>query len=115
MKYIYAFLFAAILISTGCTEKKQKIAQWRGLNRDGKYTEKGLLNEWSSEGPQLLWETDTVGKGYSSPVFYDDKLYINGEIDSVSYLFAFDLDGKLLWKAPNGPEVIGVEFSEGFH
>ncbi|MBP7507558.1 MAG: PQQ-binding-like beta-propeller repeat protein [Prolixibacteraceae bacterium] len=114
MKYLYAFLFAVILISTGCTEKNQKIAQWRGINRDGIYSEKGLLNEWPSGGPQLLWETDTVGNGYSSPVIYDDKLYINGENDSVSYLFAFDLKGNLLWKAPNGPEFTGVEFSAGF-
>lgn len=114
MKYFYTFLFALLLISTGCSEKKHKIAQFRGLNRDGIYSEKGLLNEWPSGGPQLLWETDIVGNGYSSPVFYENTLYINGEIDSVSYLFAFDLKGNLLWKTPNGPEFTGVDFSAGF-
>lgn len=31
-------------------------------------------------------------------------MYILGEIDSIGYLFSFDLDGKLLWKADYGME-----------
>ncbi len=114
MKYFSLFLFIGLLIFSGCTSKKDEIAQWRGINRDGKYSEKGLLNEWPESGPKLLWETDTIGNGYSSPVLYNNTLYINGESDSVSCLFAFDLKGNLLWKTPNGPEFTGVEYSAGF-
>jgi outer membrane protein assembly factor BamB len=31
-------------------------------------------------------------------------IYINGEVDTVSYLFALDLEGKFRWKAPIGKE-----------
>jgi len=41
-------------------------------------------------------------------------LFINGEIDSISHLFAYDLNGKLLWKTPNGKEFFGKGFSSQF-
>ncbi|MCF8359174.1 MAG: PQQ-binding-like beta-propeller repeat protein [Prolixibacteraceae bacterium] len=114
MKYFNLFLFLSIVILSGCTSKTQTVAQWRGENRDGIYVEKDLLKAWPDDGPELVWETDTLGHGYSSPVIWKDKLFINGETDSISQLFAFDLEGNLLWKAPNGPAFMGEGFSAGF-
>lgn len=97
-----------------CFAYGQPTAQWRGVNRDGIYQESGLLKEWPAEGPKLLWETEAIGNGYGSPVVWNNKLYINGEIEGIGHLFVFNLDGKLLWKTPNGPEFVGTEFSAGF-
>lgn len=94
--------------------KSQSMAQWRGAQRDGIYQEKGLLTTWPEAGPKLLWLTEDVGDGYSSPVVTGDQLFINGEIDSVSHVFAFDLGGKLLWKSANGPEFSGKDYSASF-
>ncbi len=52
----------------------------------------------------MVWEYEGVGNGYGSPVFTEDKMYIMGEADSLAWLFAFDLDGKLLWKKDYGKE-----------
>lgn len=116
----YAF-FLAIIISCfitfpGCSQKPDiksniKIAQWRGENRDGIYNETGLLNEWPAKGPELLWVFEGIGKGYAAPAILNNQIYVNGEQDSASFLFAFDLDGKLLWQAPNGEEFMGDGFS----
>lgn len=92
----------------------QQVYQWRGPNRDGIYPEKDLLKTWSAAGPQLLWSVDMLGTGYSSPVIAGDKLYINGEINKVSHLFVFDLNGKLLWKYANGSEFYGEGYSANF-
>jgi outer membrane protein assembly factor BamB len=104
----------SILLFTGCSNESKNIVQWRGVNRDGIYNEKGLLKAWPAEGPKLLWETDTIGHGYGSPVVSGNTLYVNGEVDSISQLFAFDLKGNLLWKLPNGREFYGDGFSAGF-
>lgn len=114
MKYSNILVIAFALLLSGCSDNKQNVAQWRGENRDGIYPEKGLLKAWAEEGPELLWETEIIGNGYSSPVIWKEKLYINGETDSISQLFAFGLDGKLLWKTPNGREFVGEGFSAGF-
>ena len=94
--------------------QSQNIAQWRGANRDGIYQEKNLLKAWPEAGPKLLWSTEVIGNGYSSPAVEGNQLFVNGEIDSVSQVFAFDLKGKLLWRSPNGKEFMGKDFSASF-
>jgi outer membrane protein assembly factor BamB len=82
----------------------QEVLQWRGANRTGFYHESGLLKNWPEAGPSLLWKFDGLGNGYGSPVITRDIIYVNGEIDTVSYLFALGRTGKFLWKAPIGKE-----------
>ncbi|HEY3441726.1 MAG TPA: hypothetical protein VGK29_13265 [Paludibaculum sp.] len=38
--------------------------QWRGPKRDGLSTETGLLKQWPSGGPKLLWNVEGLGSGY---------------------------------------------------
>ncbi len=92
----------------------QEVYQWRGPNRDGKYNETGLLKQWPEKGPQLLWFTEELGAGFAAPVVTADKLFVNGVVGADSYLFAFDLKGKLLWKSPNGKEFTGEGYSANF-
>jgi outer membrane protein assembly factor BamB len=102
MKQLIFILFTLSLFS--CEPKRIAVSEWRGPNRSGVYNETGLLKEWPAEGPKMLWSIDSTGRGYGSPVLTDDRLYINGEIDSTSYLFAYDLSGKLIWKTAFGQE-----------
>jgi len=94
--------------------ESQNIAQWRGINRDGIYQEKDLQKVWPQGGPTLIWSTDQIGAGYSSPVVSGNMLYINGEINQVAHVFAFDLNGNLRWKYANGPEFFGEGYSANF-
>jgi outer membrane protein assembly factor BamB len=80
------------------------VLQWRGADRTGFYHETNLLKSWPASGPALLWEFDSLGAGYGSPVITPSAIYVNGEIDTISYLFALDRSGKFLWKAPIGRE-----------
>ncbi|MBV5312674.1 MAG: PQQ-like beta-propeller repeat protein [Prolixibacteraceae bacterium] len=105
---LLAFLLLAIASSS------QEVSQWRGPNRDGIYPEKNLLKVWPEKGPDLLWTTEEIGIGYSSPVIAKDKLFINGEVNQVAHVFAFDLKGKLLWKTSNGKEFFGEGYSANF-
>ncbi|HBB91953.1 MAG: hypothetical protein A2X22_07390 [Bacteroidetes bacterium GWF2_49_14] len=98
------FVAAMLLFTVQAFTQNPKIFEWRGVNREGIYPDKGLLKQWPAEGPEMVWEFEGVGNGYGSPVFTDDKMYIMGEADSLAWLFAFDLDGKLLWKKDYGKE-----------
>lgn len=102
MKQTLLILFVLFLFSFN--PKSDSISGWRGPNRTGIYNETGLLKEWPADGPKMLWSIDSTGRGYGSPVLTDDHLFINGEIDSTSYLFAYDHSGKLLWKKAFGQE-----------
>ncbi|MFC2103890.1 PQQ-binding-like beta-propeller repeat protein [Bacteroidota bacterium] len=91
-------LLLSLFLIYSCSKKKE-INQWRGDNRDGIYHETNLLKEWSENGPDLLWEFEEIGNGYGAPVITSDKIFVNGELDSISHLFAFNLEGQLLWKS----------------
>ncbi len=105
------FVFLLFIVTQGSA---QQIFQWRGEHRDGIYNETNLLQKWPEKGPALQWFTEEIGSGYAAPVVTKDKLLINGEADSTSYLFAFDLKGKLIWKTPNGKEYYGKGFAASF-
>ena len=105
MKCILFLSILSFLTAWNQIMQSQKNAQWRGPDRDGIYPGKNLLKLWPESGPKLLWMSEVIGNGYGSAAVTGDKLFINGEIDSVSYVFAFGLDGKLIWKSPNGPGI----------
>lgn len=102
MKYLVIIFLASFFLS--CSNKPESVSEWRGPNRSGVYHETGLLTEWPAEGPKLLWTVDSTGRGYGSPVLTEDQLFINGEIDSIAYLYAYNLDGVILWKSAYGQE-----------
>lgn len=94
------FFFIACLLAGSLPAQ---ITQWRGENRDGKFiSETRLLTSWPAEGPELLVKSDKLGKGFSSPVFVDNTIYITGMIDTLDYLSAVDMQGKLLWQVTYG-------------
>lgn len=97
-----SILLISLLISAQIFS--QDFAQWRGLNRDGKYIESGLLKSWPVDGPELLWHFDDLGEGHASAAIANDKIYTAGTIDEIGYIFALNLKGELQWKVKYGTE-----------
>jgi outer membrane protein assembly factor BamB len=82
-------------------------AQFRGPRRDGVSDERGLLQTWPADGPKRLWSADKFGRGYSSPIIAQDRIYLTGDVGDELHLFALDLDGRLIWTAKNGASWTG--------
>lgn len=81
--------------------------QFRGPHRDGKFDEQGLLKSWPEGGPRLLWVTNGIGKGYSSPSIADGKIYVTGmREDQTGVLMILNRDGALETTIPYGPETV---------
>jgi outer membrane protein assembly factor BamB len=79
-----------------------QVIQWRGPNRDGIFTETGLLKVWPESGPQVILEVEKIGKGWSSPILAGDMIYTTGMIDTLDYLSAIDMQGNIKWQVPYG-------------
>ena len=96
-------LISIVLLTTltQCNPKKQQ-SEWRGPNRSGVYTETGLLKEWPKEGPKMIWHLDSIPTGYSSAAIANNTVYLTGLKDSMDYLMAIDMEGKLKWQIPYG-------------
>ncbi|UCE06242.1 MAG: PQQ-like beta-propeller repeat protein [bacterium] len=83
----------------------QENGEWHcfhGLSRNNKSPETRLLKKWPEKGPELLWTVSGLGKGYSSVSIAEGYLYTAGMIEKQTVVFAFDLNGKLVWKKFNG-------------
>lgn len=77
--------------------------QWRGPNRDGISLETGLLDRWPAEGPQELWRTRGLGRGFSSVSIAGGKIFSLGKMQEETHIVAMDVaDGKVLWTVPIG-------------
>ncbi|HXG55412.1 MAG TPA: PQQ-binding-like beta-propeller repeat protein [Vicinamibacterales bacterium] len=78
-------------------------SQWRGKNRDGVSSERGLLKQWPAGGPRLAWAAKGAGEGYSSLAVAGGKVYTLGARGSTEYVMAFDeATGRKLWEVASG-------------
>lgn len=96
--------------------------QWRGPNRDGISTEKGLLKEWPKGGPPLAWRIKGLGSGMSSVAIAGGRLFTQGARKNDGqrgvYVTALDLGaGKELWATAittgSSPEPNGTPTVDG--
>lgn len=80
----------------------QVISEWRGIGRTGIYPDSGLLKEWPVSGPELLWVSKDLPKGYSSPAIGNNSLYLTGLVDTMDVMIALEMNGSVKWKTPYG-------------
>lgn len=102
-----SFLTAVLLLASSATLGwAEDWPQFRGLNRDGKSPETGLLKEWPVEGLTPLWTIEALGKGYASVAAAGGMLFTTGMLNEKNegLLSAIDPSGKLAWQTPYGPE-----------
>ena len=75
--------------------------QWRGPNRDGIWTETGLVNELPDGQLPLDWSVE-IGPGYTGPTVAGGKVYVMDrqpkDRDATERVLCFDSStGKSLW------------------
>jgi outer membrane protein assembly factor BamB len=71
--------------------------QWRGPGGDGVSRETGLPAEWSSD-KNVIWKLDLPGPAGSTPVIWDDHIFLTSIDGDDLLLIAVSTSGKLLWK-----------------
>jgi len=95
----------AILVFTGNCSLAQTRYEWpcfHGPDRTNKSTETGLLQKWPAGGPELILTIQGLGEGYSSVSVAGGMIFTAGVENNIPYVFAFDLNGKPVWKKPAG-------------
>jgi outer membrane protein assembly factor BamB len=100
------FIFFLLIVIPFSKIASQKAGEWpsfHGSDRTNLSAETGLLKAWNVKGPALLFTISGLGEGYSSTAIAGGMIYTAGSTGNQSFLYAFDLNGKLVWKKPNGP------------
>ena len=68
-------LLAILLLSSAAAMRAEDWPQWRGPNRDGVWSETGILQTFPAKGLRIRWRV-TVGPGWSSPVIARGRVYL---------------------------------------
>lgn len=78
--------------------------QWRGPNRDGISTEKGLLESWPDEGPAIVYSVKGLGTGMASVAIANGKILTMGNKDGNTRVVCLDQsNGEIEWSTPFTP------------
>lgn len=102
--------FAALTVCAAslllCTEALA--ADWPtflGSDRNGLSPDTGLLKQWPSEGPALLWKNERIGPGWSSVALVGGAVYTTGNDGENQMLICLDdKTGQEKWRAAQGPK-----------
>jgi outer membrane protein assembly factor BamB len=104
LKYRF-FTISFFILFLGCSSNAQKAGEWHsfhGFDRTNKSAETGLLKTWPENGPTLKWTASGLGEGYSSVSIAEGNIYSSGTKSGETFVYCFDLEGKLVWEKPNG-------------
>ena len=77
----------------------QNYPSFRGAGGNGISYQKGAPTQWDGKsGKNIIWKTAIPIHGYSSPVIWENKVFLTGANASSRELYCFDLEtGKILW------------------
>lgn len=83
--------------------------QWpsfRGPWGDGVCRMPDIPEAWNEEQNQaIVWKSEVSLPGFSSPIVWDDRVYLTGATETEQKVFCFDAnDGKLLWAGRVQPD-----------
>ncbi len=86
--------------------KDENWPRWRGP-RDNGSTEAGRYPVKWSGTENLLWKAELPGKGCSTPIVWQQQIYVTAPVQGQDALLAFDWAGKKLWQTTVGAEKAG--------
>jgi len=108
---------AAVILATGLAGAGQLPAaeaaapgwpEFHGAGRTNISPDTGLAKQWPDGGPPLVWKFSDCGDGYSGVSIAGGMIFTAGDFGGQEVVLALDMDGKLLWKAPNGEAWTGA-------
>jgi len=100
--------WAALTLAASCSWAAAAAAadwpQWQGPDRNAMSSERGLLQEWTAEGPSLAWKVEGLGGGHGTPSITAGRIFgmANRGEDEVVWALS-EKDGSPLWVTRLGP------------
>jgi outer membrane protein assembly factor BamB len=99
---VVAFL---VFVSALSSEAASDWPNWRGPRLDGSAEGGPYSVEWNPDS--VLWKAAVPGKGCSTPIVWQKKIYLTTGAEGLDTALALDWSGKELWRTPLGKETPG--------
>jgi len=112
-------IFIIILTGLSFSGLKSQPAEWpcfHGADRTNKSNETGLLKTWPVGGPALMFTISGLGEGFNSTAIAGGMIFTAGKTGDQSWIYAFDMNGKQIWKKPSGdPWRVTVSWASSYN
>lgn len=105
MKILTKCIVCFLIIATQSAASETNWPRWRGPGNNGTITSGNYPVTWDPE--KVLWKIDIPGKGFSTPVVWDKKIYLTTGANGLDTVLAFDWSGKQIWQKQLGSEAKG--------
>ncbi len=101
MKRRFAIIVA--VVAAGVSVGAADWPQWQGADRTRISKETGLLKQWPSNGPPVVWQATGLGNGYGSMAVAGERVFVQGTRGGNSVVIALNrADGKEVWSKALG-------------
>jgi len=107
-----ACLLVASIIALSRPAPAENWPQWRGPRGDGTSPERGLPLEWGRE-KNVSWRLDLPGPAGSTPIVWNDRIFLTSVDQKDLVLLAVSKEGKELWRRTLGTGNRMVRGDEG--
>src|SRR2546421_89061 len=97
-----AFLILLNFAGLASAQPSDNWPHWRGPRDNGSTGGGTYPIKWDAE--TVLWKASLPGKGCSTPIVWDHRIYLTAPANGQDAVLAFDWSGKPLWQAAFGPE-----------
>src|SRR4051794_25983314 len=107
-----AALIALMIVSPTPAAPPDKLAatdnwpRWRGPHDDGGNDRGAYPATWDAKSG-ALWKAPLPGKGCSTPIVWDRRIYLTAPAGGQDAVLAFNWAGKPLWQTKVGPQRLG--------
>lgn len=102
----YYFLVAFVYLSLVLDVQADNWPQWRGPNGNSVAAEGDFPVEFSKSS-NVLWKTRLPGVGSSTPIVWEDRIFVTSGNDGQDSVQAYDWTGELIWQKKLGKERAG--------
>jgi outer membrane protein assembly factor BamB len=102
-----AIVVAVVLVSgaDAFADGRANWPRWRGPHDNGSVEGGNYPTKWTSEN--ALWKAPLPGKGCSTPLVWNERIYLTAPLDGIDAVVAFDWAGKQLWQTRFGRQRAG--------
>lgn len=99
-------LLTLALVAADAADTNLRWPNWRGPNADGSTAGGPYPIHWSDTS-NVLWKVPLPGKGCSTPIVWENHIFVTAPLDGQDAVLAMDWNGKELWKTKLGAERAG--------
>lgn len=103
--YRHSLFFLLFVAGSARAEAQSNWPRWRGPHDNGSTEMGNYPVKWDAD--DVLWKAALPGKGCSTPIVWNQRIYLTAPSKGNDAVLAFDWSGKRLWQTTFGAETPG--------